>query len=190
MTWRRRKVMKTVHLVVFFCTLISADARELRLLGMLPTSGQGWVGGSSCYVSVAMALEDINANENILKDYNLTYNWYDSKVRNLFTFQTLVKTVFLFFQKKKRKIPFIFCWKVYIVISMPFILISWVLFVCLTIIHLQSICSNDISMWSCKMHLKYVYRSNQACFPNEQWEEIQFSILFNIQIRHKLYIFS
>lgn len=64
----------------FFVVETGGKTRELRLLGMLPKTGSGWIGGDACQVSVRMALDDINNNENILKDYNLTYNWYDSKV--------------------------------------------------------------------------------------------------------------
>lgn len=54
--------------------------RELRTLGFLSITGQSWDGGDSCLTAIQMAVDDVNANENILKDFNLTYTWFDSKV--------------------------------------------------------------------------------------------------------------
>ncbi|XP_045167680.2 gamma-aminobutyric acid type B receptor subunit 1-like [Mercenaria mercenaria] len=65
--------------LVSFYVISSGNGRELRFLMMLPRTGSGWIGSDACEVAVNMALDDINANENILKDYNLTYRWFDSK---------------------------------------------------------------------------------------------------------------
>lgn len=62
----------------------NTETRELRLLGLLPMTGEGWTGGGACLTAVQMALEDINAMERILVDYNLTYNWIDSKVSEFY----------------------------------------------------------------------------------------------------------
>ncbi|XP_060600012.1 gamma-aminobutyric acid type B receptor subunit 1-like [Ruditapes philippinarum] len=72
------KVRMKIYLILLIVGSNEGN-RELRLLGMLPKTGSGWVGGDSCQVAVRMALDDINNNKNILTDYNLTYDWYDSK---------------------------------------------------------------------------------------------------------------
>lgn len=59
----------------------SQNSKELRLLGLLPMTGDGWSGGTACLPATQMAIEDVNANENILKGYKLMYNWIDSKVK-------------------------------------------------------------------------------------------------------------
>lgn len=77
---------KKVSFVVLFVLICwtKAEKRDLRLLGLLPMTGNGWSGGGSCLPAVEMALEDINAREDILKDYILTYKWIDSEVRMVF----------------------------------------------------------------------------------------------------------
>ena len=66
-------------LTLITCILASND-KELRLLGLLPMTGDGWSGGISCLPALQMALEDVNKTENILQEYNLTYHWIDTKV--------------------------------------------------------------------------------------------------------------
>ncbi|XP_053374076.1 gamma-aminobutyric acid type B receptor subunit 2-like [Mercenaria mercenaria] len=56
-----------------------ADTRILRLLGLLPLNGESWNGGRSCLPAVQMALEDVNAQSNILQDYNLTFKYVDTE---------------------------------------------------------------------------------------------------------------
>ncbi|XP_053374068.1 gamma-aminobutyric acid type B receptor subunit 1-like [Mercenaria mercenaria] len=69
----------SILLVTMMC-LVEAEQRELRLLGLLPMSGNGSTTGRSCLPAVQMAINDINAREDILVDYHLTYKWTDSKV--------------------------------------------------------------------------------------------------------------
>ena len=54
--------------------------RSIKLLGILPMSGSGWVGGVGCALPSKLAVDDINANPNILPGYNLSYTYIDSKV--------------------------------------------------------------------------------------------------------------
>lgn len=70
-------------LTIFVCVIcaMSADPIELRLLGLLPMTGDGWSGGGACLPATQMAIEDVNANDNILMNYKLVYNWIDSKVK-------------------------------------------------------------------------------------------------------------
>ncbi|KAL4221902.1 Gamma-aminobutyric acid type B receptor subunit 1 [Mactra antiquata] len=42
-------------------------------------TGDGWIGGGACLPAVQMAIEDINAREDLLINYTLSYNWIDSK---------------------------------------------------------------------------------------------------------------
>ncbi|XP_053374067.1 gamma-aminobutyric acid type B receptor subunit 1-like [Mercenaria mercenaria] len=65
-------------MVITLC-LAEEEQRKLRLLGLLPISGNGSTAGRSCLPAVQMALNDINAREDILADYHLTYKWTDSK---------------------------------------------------------------------------------------------------------------
>ncbi|XP_053374069.1 gamma-aminobutyric acid type B receptor subunit 1-like [Mercenaria mercenaria] len=74
------KLVKAIStlLVITLC-LVEAEQRELRLLGLLPMSGNGSTTGRSCLPAVQMAVNDINVREDILADYHLTYKWTDSK---------------------------------------------------------------------------------------------------------------
>lgn len=68
-----------VCLVLFLVMLCSCD-RQVKLLEILPMTGKGWVGGSSCALPSRLAIDDINASPNILAGYNLTYSYIDSEV--------------------------------------------------------------------------------------------------------------
>lgn len=70
-----------VWLLVVSGTMIMCTCeRTIKLLGILPMTGKGWVGGSSCALPSKLAIEDINANETILNGYNLSYTYIDSQV--------------------------------------------------------------------------------------------------------------
>lgn len=82
--------LKTMMLPLLVTTLASletlnlfTEAKELRVLGMLPLTGDGWRGGGVCLPATQMAVEDVNAHDGLLPGYNLTYEWIDSKVKNL-----------------------------------------------------------------------------------------------------------
>ncbi|XP_045169714.2 gamma-aminobutyric acid type B receptor subunit 1-like [Mercenaria mercenaria] len=53
--------------------------RDLNVLGFLSITGESWNGGDSCLTAIHMAIDDVNANQDILNGYNLTYKWFDSK---------------------------------------------------------------------------------------------------------------
>jgi hypothetical protein len=79
-------MLRSYYLLLTLITcILSLYAKELRLLGLLPMTGDGWSGGMSCLPALQMALDDVNNNGVILRDYNLTYNWIDTKVENLYT---------------------------------------------------------------------------------------------------------
>ena len=62
--------------VVCHCT------KELRILGLQPMTGDAWPGGSQCLLAVEMAIEKINKHPDILKGYELIYDYIDHEVRN------------------------------------------------------------------------------------------------------------
>lgn len=74
------------RITLFISYSYTDEPRELRLLGILPMSGDGWVGGGSCLPAVQMAIDDINVRDDILSEYNLTYKWIDSEVCAFFIF--------------------------------------------------------------------------------------------------------
>ena len=59
----------------------STELKKLELLGFLPMSGKGWVGGAACLPAVLMALRHVNERKGLLDGYNLTYSWVDSQVK-------------------------------------------------------------------------------------------------------------
>ncbi|KAH3719743.1 hypothetical protein DPMN_062614 [Dreissena polymorpha] len=61
-------------------SVIVTGSKELRVLGLLPMTGNAWPGGNACLVSNKMALEDVNAFSGLLEGYNLTYAFIDSMV--------------------------------------------------------------------------------------------------------------
>ena len=61
----------------------STELKQLELLGFLPMTGKGWVGGAACLPAVWMALRHVNDRRRLLDGYNLTYSWVDSQV-NIF----------------------------------------------------------------------------------------------------------
>lgn len=58
--------------------------RELRLLGLLPITGEIYPGGLSCLVPVKMAVDKINAHSDLLQGYTLTYEYIDNEVSSFF----------------------------------------------------------------------------------------------------------
>ncbi|XP_045169675.1 gamma-aminobutyric acid type B receptor subunit 1-like [Mercenaria mercenaria] len=57
---------------------------------MLSETGVSYKSGGSCLTATQMALEDVNTHSNILKDYNLTYRWLDSKAMKHLQFNDLL----------------------------------------------------------------------------------------------------
>ena len=74
--------------IMFLCLLImcrttmaqSSDVKTLEMLGFLPMSGKGWVGGGACLPAILMALRHVNERPDVLDGYNLTYFWVDTQV--------------------------------------------------------------------------------------------------------------
>ncbi|KAH3817973.1 hypothetical protein DPMN_119558 [Dreissena polymorpha] len=58
---------------------VGNNTKNIRLLGLLPITGKGWVGGAAVKLPVKLALEDIRANGSILPGYNITYDFIDSQ---------------------------------------------------------------------------------------------------------------
>ena len=87
--WNARQYRYTSLVLISLLTLlpcpISAEAvqtelKNLELLGFLPMTGKGWVGGAACLPAVNMALRHVNERPGLLDGYNLTYSWVDSQV--------------------------------------------------------------------------------------------------------------
>ena len=66
-------------IVLTFPTVVDS-LKDLRLLGLLPMTGDIYPGGWSCLVPVKMALDGINAHPNLLQGYNLSYDYIDNQV--------------------------------------------------------------------------------------------------------------
>lgn len=67
-----------------FCILLSIQCegdKELRMLTLLPMTGEAWPGGWSCLVPVQMAVDGINAHADLLQGYRLTFEYVDHEVR-------------------------------------------------------------------------------------------------------------
>lgn len=61
-------------------SVLVTGSKELRVLGMLPMTGNVYPVGNQCRASKKMALEDVNAFPGLLDGYNLTYDYIDSMV--------------------------------------------------------------------------------------------------------------
>ena len=56
--------------------------RDIHLAGIFPIKGvEGWQGGQACEPAANLALQDVNAQPNILPGYTLKLHWDDSGVR-------------------------------------------------------------------------------------------------------------
>lgn len=54
--------------------------KELRLLGLHAMTGKAYSGGWSCLVPVQMAIAEINARDDLLQGYALTYDYVNHEV--------------------------------------------------------------------------------------------------------------
>lgn len=82
----KRHVLVCAFMVLLqILSKVKAQKRELNLLQLMPMTGKGWTGGPACLPGSLMAVEDINKDEHILGDFNLTYRWLDSQVNELFS---------------------------------------------------------------------------------------------------------
>lgn len=54
--------------------------RELRILTLLPMTGEAWPGGWSCLVPVQMAIDGINAHPDLLQGYKVKFDYIDHEV--------------------------------------------------------------------------------------------------------------
>ena len=64
----------------FLICVHCADKNELRILSLLPMTGEAWPGGWSCLVPVHMAIDGINAHPDLLLGYTLTFDYIDHEV--------------------------------------------------------------------------------------------------------------
>ena len=73
-----------IILVVGSLLMSSGEAleqREIHLAGIFPINGvEGWQGGQACEPAADLALQDVNAQSDILPGYTLKLHWDDSGV--------------------------------------------------------------------------------------------------------------
>lgn len=62
------------------CAIVTSV--DLHIGGVFPmeTGSGGWAGGEACLPAVQIALQDVNANANILPGYILKLHYHNSKV--------------------------------------------------------------------------------------------------------------
>ncbi|XP_045213752.2 gamma-aminobutyric acid type B receptor subunit 1-like isoform X2 [Mercenaria mercenaria] len=80
-------------LIVLIICLPTSNSKEIRLLGLLPMTGDSWNGGVSCLPAAKMAIEDVNNKVNVLADYNVTYKWIDTKCNEGIAVYKMVKSL-------------------------------------------------------------------------------------------------
>lgn len=74
---------------------INAEKPRLHIGGIFPMKADngGWAGGQACLPAAQLALEDVNNNTLLLKDYDLHLTWYDSEVSRKDQFLKTLKLV-------------------------------------------------------------------------------------------------
>ena len=72
-------------LMIGISAVISQESenRTLELLGFLPMTGNGWIGGGACLPAALMAVRHVNERKDLLDGYNLSYTWVDTQVSAL-----------------------------------------------------------------------------------------------------------
>jgi len=68
-------------MLIFMLLITHCDCeKELRLLGLQPMTGTAWPGGWACFIPIQLAIAGINAHPDILRGFNLTYEYTDDEV--------------------------------------------------------------------------------------------------------------
>lgn len=74
-----RKILQVfVFITLFIHNSIEIKDKNITIGGIFPMSGS-WAGGQGCLPAVEMALEDVNAREDILPEYRLHMDYNDSQ---------------------------------------------------------------------------------------------------------------
>lgn len=76
-------VVPLIILVVgsLLASVEALEQREIHLAGIFPINGvEGWQGGQACEPAADLALQDVNAQSDILPGYTLKLHWDDSGV--------------------------------------------------------------------------------------------------------------
>lgn len=79
------KMMKIAVLVIVSLHIQELNGikeKNITVGGIFPMSGS-WAGGQGCLPAVEMALEDVNAREDLLSEYRLHMDYNDSHVSQL-----------------------------------------------------------------------------------------------------------
>lgn len=69
-------------LLINGCLWAIVNCVDLHIGGVFPmeAGSGGWAGGEACLPAVQIALQDVNANTNILPGYMLKLHYHNSKV--------------------------------------------------------------------------------------------------------------
>ena len=72
--------LSLIHIMLTDTTAGSNEPKTLEMLGFLPMTGKGWIGGGACLPATLMALRHVNERQGLLDGYNLSYSWVDTQV--------------------------------------------------------------------------------------------------------------
>ncbi|XP_071114631.1 gamma-aminobutyric acid type B receptor subunit 1-like [Haliotis cracherodii] len=71
--------MANVFLLVLLSTSSVAGVKDLYILGLFPMDGPSWPGGRAIKAAADIALEHVNAMDNMLEGYDLTFIWNNTR---------------------------------------------------------------------------------------------------------------
>ena len=69
-----------IHILITDTSAGPSEPKTLEMLGFLPMTGKGWIGGGACLPATLMALRHVNERQGLLNGYNLSYSWVDTQV--------------------------------------------------------------------------------------------------------------
>ena len=72
--------LSLIHILLTDTSAESSEPKTLEMLGFLPMTGKGWIGGGACLPATLMALRHVNERQGLLDGYNLSYSWVDTQV--------------------------------------------------------------------------------------------------------------
>lgn len=94
---------------------------ELHIGGIFPINGKGgWQGGQACMPAAQMALDDVNARENLLPGFKLILHSNDSEVSPQIIYANVNKLRLYFYLIKEQTILLVSCNKVNLLVSRKF----------------------------------------------------------------------
>ena len=73
-----------IFIIIIFTQISRGEKERLHILGLYPFTGS-WPAGKAIHTASQMAIDQINANQTILEDYELVLISRDSAVSKLFS---------------------------------------------------------------------------------------------------------